>query len=533
VIIGVTAPLTGRKAAVQDYVRPRSPVASAGATGGATMSGQSTRQVDRRTVLKAGMAAVLASPLAGYLATPARAAAADPAVVGSWAAPFNMGGVAIHATLTRVDDVLFYQYVEGSPTVDHTSYVATWNYRTGATAEAGLPYDRDVFCASQGVLPDGRVFIAGGHDHTTGNKQDAVGVTNTDIYNPANRTWTATAPLTQKRWYPTVVGLPNGRALVFGGQAAAGVPANTVEEYDPVTNTMRTLPPTATKPVGLYPRMHMLPNGKVIKAGPEKMSAYFNPATSAWSNVANMLYGNRGRGCTALLPGATRVLAVGGRKSATAPATGTAELLDTSVATPAWRSTGSLTYPRLVANLVTLPDGQVLIVGGGAQYKYTNPVKIPELYNPVSGTWTPMAPQQAGRMYHSTAVLLPDGRVLSAGQDSGPLATYGEIFSPPYLFRGARPSITASPASIGYRQALNISTPDAGTISRVTVIKAGAATHEINSDQRSIPLTFAAAGGTITAQSPANANVAPPGYYLLFIVNINGVPSVAPWLRIG
>jgi hypothetical protein len=533
VIIGVTAPLTGRKAAVQHYVRPHAAGRFAGATGRVTMSGQSTRQVDRRTVLKAGVVAVLASPLAGYLATPARAAAADPAVVGSWAEPFNMGGIAIHSTLTHVDDVLFYQYVEGDPTVDHTSYVATWNYRTGATAEARLPYHRDVFCASQGVLPDGRVFIAGGHDHTTGKTQSAVGVANTDIYNPTNRTWTATAPLTEKRWYPTVVAMPNGRMLVFGGQARANAPSNTVEEYDAEANTMRTLPSTATKPVGLYPRMFVLPNGKVIKVGTARMTNYFNPSTNAWSNVAAMRYGARIRGSAALLPGATRVLTVGGQSSGQVPPTGTAEILDTSVATPAWRSTGSLTYPRQLANLVTLPDGQVLVVGGGAQYRYTDPVKIPELYDPATGTWTPMAPQQAGRMYHSTAILLPDARVLSAGQDNGPLATYGEIFSPPYLFCGARPSITAAPASTPYGRALDISTPDASTIKGVTVIKACAMTHEVDSDQRSIPLTFTAADGKITAQSPANKNVAPPGYYMLFIVNSNGVPSVAPWIRIG
>jgi hypothetical protein len=144
-----------------------------------------------------------------------------------------------------------------------------------------------------------------------------------------------------------------------------------------------------------------------------------------------------------------------------------------------------------------------------------------------------MAPQKAGRMYHSTAVLLPDGRVLSAGQNSGTLATYGELFSPPYLFRGARPTITAAPASVGYGQTLTIGTPDAAAIRSVTVIKAGAATHEIDAEQRSIPLTFTAAAGTLTAQSPANSNVAPPGYYMLFIVNSNGVPCVAPWLRIG
>jgi hypothetical protein len=160
-------------------------------------------------------------------------------------------------------------------------------------------------------------------------------------------------------------------------------------------------------------------------------------------------------------------------------------------------------------------------------------VKIPELYDPASGTWTAMAPQQGGRMYHSTALLLPDGRVLSAGQDNGPLATYGEIFSPPYLFRGARPTITGAPVSAGYGQALTISTPDAGTITKVTVIKAAATTHEVDTDQRSIPLTFSAGSGTITAQSPANANIAPPGYYMLFIVNSDGVPCVAPWIRIG
>lgn len=429
--------------------------------------------------------------------------------------------------------MLFFQYVEGAAGVEHTSYIGTWNYNTGASTQAGFSYDRDVFCAGHNHPPDGRVFIAGGYDVTTGKKQDPVGVANTDIYDPATRTWTPSAPLTEARWYPTTVGMPNGRSLVFGGQARAAAPSNTVEEYDPATNKMRTLPSTATKPVGLYPRMHVLPNGMVLKSGPTRMSTYFNRATNAWSNVANMLYGSRTRGNAALLPGATRLLAVGGQASNSAPPTGTAEILDTSVATPTWRATGSLTYPRQLANLVTLPDGQMLLIGGGAAFKYTNPVKVPELYDPIAGTWTPLAPQQAGRMYHSTALLLPDARVLSAGQDNGTLATYGEIFSPPYLFRGARPTITAAPTTTGYGQPLSISTPDAAAIATVTVIKAGSVTHEIDSDQRSVPLSFTAAGGSLTAQSPANANIAPPGYYMLFIVNSSGVPSVAPFIRIG
>jgi hypothetical protein len=491
-------------------------------------------QLDRRTFLKAGALVGLSLPVAGYAGIRARAAvAADPAVVGSWSSPFDMTGVAIHATLTRIDEILFFSDVEGIAGVDHTNYAATWNWRTGATRTAPLPYDRDNFCSGHIVLPDGRIFLAGGHDYTTGKKQDPVGVRSTDLYDPATRRWTRGPDMTESRWYPTVVAMPNRTVLIFGGQAKPGVPSNTVEQYDPATNTIRTLPSTATKPLGLNPRMHLLPNGRILKAGPQRSTAMFDPATNTWSSVGPMVFGNRAYGCTAPLRGGSRVLAVGGQTGSSAPPTGTAEILDTSVAKPVWRSTGSLTHPRLLASLVSLPDGRQLIIGGGAAFRYTNPVKIPEMYDPATAKWTPMAAQQASRMYHQTALLLPDGRVLSAGQDDGPLENYGEIFSPPYLFKGARPTITGSPTAVGYGQALTISTPDAANISSVTVIRASSVTHQIDTDQRAIPLTFTAAGGTLNARSPANSALAPPGYYLLFIVSKTGVPSVAPWLKIG
>jgi hypothetical protein len=428
---------------------------------------------------------------------------------------------------------MFFSDVEGVAGIDHTSYSATWNWRTGTTQLAPLPFDRDNFCSGHVVLPDGRIFLAGGHDFTTGKKQDPIGVRQTDTYDPRMRQWTQGPDMTQARWYPTTVLMPSGKALIFGGQAKPSVPSNTVEEFNPATNTIRTLPSTATKPLGLYPRLHLLSNGRVLQAGPKRGTAMFDPATNTWSSVGPTVFGNRIYGCTALLPGGTRVLAVGGQTGSSAPPTGTAELLDTSTAKPVWRSTGSLAFPRLLATPVTLPDGKVLVIGGGAAFRYTDPVKIPEMYDLATGTWTSMAAQQASRMYHSTAVLLPDGRVLSAGQDNGPLADFGEIFSPPYLFRGARPTITGAPTASGYDRTLTITTPDAADIATVTVIRPASVTHQINTDQRSVPLTFTVAAGTVTARSPANAAVAPPGYYLLFIVNNNGVPSVAPWLKIG
>jgi len=488
----------------------------------------SQRLVGRRTLLGAAALASLAAAT-----RPTRAAAAvDPAQCGEWSAPFDMGGIAIHATLLRNDDVLIFQYVEGQAGVDHTSWVGTWNWRSGVTRDAPFTYHRDIFCAGHNVLADGRVFIAGGHDHTTGKKQDPVGVAETDIYDPLTRTWTPTPLLGEKRWYPTNVGLSNGRTLVFGGQARAGAASNTVDEYNATTNSIRTLASTATKPVGMYPRMHLMANGKLLKSGPQRMSAYFDPATSSWSNVGTLLYGARTRGAVVLFPGSQKVLTVGGQSSGSAPATATAEILDTSQAAPKWRYTGSMNYPRVLPSAVTLPDGQVLVVGGGAVFKYTNPVKIAELYSPVTETWAAMAPQQASRMYHGTALLLPDGRVLSAGQDNGPLARYGEIFSPPYLFRGARPTLSGAPASMSLGGQLQFTSPDAADIVKVVLIRPGSSTHEVDTDQRSVVLTFTASGSTVTAQMPGNANEAPAGYYMLFAVNRSGVPSVAPWVHI-
>jgi Domain of unknown function (DUF1929)/Galactose oxidase, central domain len=485
---------------------------------------QSTSQprLKRRALLTAAAAA---GPVAVAVKYADTAAANDTA--GAWSAPFDMGGVAIHATLMHNDEVLFFQYVEGQAGADRTSYVATWNWKTGVLREAPFSAPRDVFCAGHNVLPDGRVFVAGGHDPNTGKKQDAIGVVECDIYDPIARTWTRTAPLGQKRWYPTNVGLPNGKVLVFGGTASPGASSTTIDEYDYLTNTMRRLPTTANKSVGQYPRLFLMANGKILMGGPAATSATFDPATNRWANVANMISGKRSHGAVALLAGSQQLLTAGGG----AP-TRTAEVLDLSQASPRWRSTGSLIYARMLANNVVLPDGQVLILGGGAAFKYTRPVKVPELYNPATGIWTAMAPHQASRMYHATALLLPDGRVLCAGQDNGSLARYGEIYSPPYLFRGARPTISSSPDTVALGGQLQFTSPEAANLSRVVLIRPGSNTHEIDSDQRSVPLTFAASGTTVTATLPTNANALPPGYYLLFALNGSGVPAVAPWLRV-
>jgi hypothetical protein len=175
----------------------------------------------------------------------------------------------------------------------------------------------------------------------------------------------------------------------------------------------------------------------------------------------------------------------------------------------------------------------VLIVGGGTRHKYTGPVRTAELYDPDTGTWTPMAAQQASRIYHSVALLLPDGRVLSAGQDYGSMQDYGEIYSPPYLFKGARPTISSAPSTAAYGSTLSIGSAQATGIRSVSLIRPGSVTHDLDTEQRMVPLSFTASGSTISVTVPTNRNLLPPGYYMLFIVDGNGVPSVARWVRVS
>jgi hypothetical protein len=133
-------------------------------------------------------------------------------------------------------------------------------------------------------------------------------------------------------------------------------------------------------------------------------------------------------------------------------------------------------------------------------------------------------------------MLLPDGRVLSAGGgQNSPAVDYptAQVYSPPYLFKGARPAITSGPSATTYGGTMVVQTPDAGTIGSVSFIRLSSVTHTDNMDQRYIPLSYTAGAGSLTVQSPANANIAPPGYYMLFIVNTNGVPSVAQIVKIG
>jgi hypothetical protein len=479
-----------------------------------------------RTTRNAGWAsvglAIVLSFAAVHVATSATAAA--PSVSGSWTAPANIPLVAIHSTVVHGGDVFMFERPQGHP----GSAAILLDPVSGTFTDVTIPRARDAFCAGHSVLADGRVFVTGGHPITGG---QGLGVPETDLFQPSDGSWTPGPTMAEVRWYPSNIQLGDGSTLIFSGQADPNHRSITVEHYDPAANTLTTLPFTANRLLPLYPRMHLLPNGRILVAGPNRPALTFDPANATWKGGPKMNALGRTAGTSVLLPGLQRVMAIGGSNSS--GTLNSAEILDLSAPTPAWSYTAPMHHARKHANAVLLPDGEVLVVGGGVTGNYSDPVRIPELYDPASNAWTDMAAQTAQRMYHSTAVLLPDGRVLSAGSDSGTLKRTYEIFSPPYLFRGARPVIDAAPSSLTYGQAFDVSTGDAGTLSKVVLMRPGSATHSIDIEQRDVELAFTSAGSSVSVTAPSTSNQAPPGWYMVFLVNTEGVPSIAAWVHLA
>ena len=459
-------------------------------------------------------------------------AAAQPSSQGQWTNPLPWPVVGIHAVMLPTGKVLHYSYPEDGS----GSEAWLWDPVTDTFTEVSLS-GVDVFCSGHALLPDGRVLVTGGTDPAS---QDPVFLGIRDVYtfNPFTETWTRVGEMAVGRWYPTNVALPDGRMLIFSGLDENGDLTDLVEVYDPATGSLQVVP-GAERFLDLYPRMHVLPSGKVFHAMPEQYSAFFDPTTNTWEDGPASNFGYRGEGTSVLLPleppdYRPRVLIAGGSPNPWGeppdPATNTAEVLDLGAPNPAWQYTGSMTYARLHFNAVLLPDGRVLAVGGSAlDNDESAAVYAAELYDPATGTWTEMASMQRPRMYHSTAVLLPDGRVLVAGTDGEFTA---EIFSPPYLFQGPRPQIAAAPTAIFYGFEFTVETPDAADVARVVLVRPGAVTHTTDMEQRLIVLEFQAGAGELTVTAPPGANLAPPGYYMLFLLNSAGVPSVARFVRL-
>jgi len=198
-----------------------------------------------------------------------------------------------------------------------------------------------------------------------------------------------------------------------------------------------------------------------------------------------------------------------------------------------------MAHRRRHLNATVLPTGEVLVTGGTSGTGFTDEgsaVFAAEMWNPATGRWRTLASNAVIRVYHSTALLLPDARVLVTGSGDafGNANHYNaEIFSPPYLFKGTRPTISSiSATTMGYGQSFFVGTPAPSGITRATLVRLGSVTHAFDSNQRFNELSFVRTTGGLTVKTPTGANLAPPGHYMLFLLNANGVPSKARIVRL-
>ncbi|HEY3118327.1 MAG TPA: galactose oxidase early set domain-containing protein, partial [Chloroflexota bacterium] len=229
---------------------------------------------------------------------------------------------------------------------------------------------------------------------------------------------------------------------------------------------------------------------------------------------------------------------------ASAP-TATAETITLGVSGPHWSSTDPMHFARRHLNATILPDGQVLVTGGtsaGGFNTLSGAVHAAEIWDPQTGHWSLLASNSIDRAYHSVSLLLPDGTVLhgASGDASVPLSTQlyprqanHEIFRPPYLFKGVRPTITGlSKTTVTYGETFTVTTAYAAQITKVRWIRLGSVTHAFDANQRANTLTFSRGSGQVSVTAPSNARRAPPGHYLLFLLNRNGVPSAGRIMRV-
>ena len=459
--------------------------------------------------------------------------------VGSWSAPFvppssSAQAIGVHAILFHTGKVLLFggYFDSDDNTLDTDAFL--YNPADGSAKEVDPPHN--TFCAGEVLLQDGTLLVVGGR---LANTHPTPGTPYVLRFDPVRETWLSEPDTPLGRYYPTTTELPDGRVLITSGNMTTGRLNRTMELYTPGSNgstgALQTV--TTNTVLDLYPKQYVMQDGRVLFIQ-HNLTSLLNTANWTFQKLPNLSVARRNNPSSALLPAApgapeTKVLITGGAQTQRGETTATTEVFDDDNPTAGWKPAASMPNPRTHMNIAYLPDGTILGVGGNSFDRFGTPQYTALRYDPATDAWTTLAAQAMRRAYHSTALLLPDGRVLSAG-DTGPGGggTRLEIYSPTYLFKGARPSISVTGTQFGYGATVTLTSNQ--PIRRVVLIHPSAVTHANDMSGRFVELaTRTNADGSITAAMPTAATLAQPGYWMLFALNAANIPSVASWVHLG
>lgn len=425
------------------------------------------------------------------------------------------------------------------------TYTALFNPTTGASSEKLVTNTgHDMFCPGTANLPDGRILVNGGSS-----------TTKTSIYTPSTNAWTSAAAMVKGRGYQGAVTLSDGGVFTVGGSWSGDIGDKDGETWHSATGWKLNSAVwddyfLTGDTAGIYRSdnhtwLFSVANGRVFHAGPSKQMNWVDTTgngsvTSAGLRAADAdsMNGN------AVMYDIGRILTLGGAPDyENAAATSNAHVIDIRTGTATVRKVASMAYARAFHNSVVLPNGQVVVIGGQAwpvTFSDDGAVLTAELWDPTTEKFSSLAPMVTPRTYHSVALLLPDGRVMSGGGGlCGACATNHsnvEILTPPYLLNAdgtaaTRPAITSAPADAYLGTTISVNAT--ANMKTFALVRMSSVTHSVNNEQRRVPLTFTlGTAGEYKLQIPADPGVAVPGYYMLFAMNAAGVPSPAAVVRV-
>ena len=473
-----------------------------------------------------------------------------PSGPGSWqvlpkTCPINP----IHAALLRTGKVFFYTGSGNKSNNSPGPSVILENLSTGTFSSQAPPVvsgeSVDLFCAGQSFRSDGSLMVAGG----TLQYDPFYGLNTAFLFSPNTKKWTQVSSMNAGRWYPTIITLGNGRILAMSGLGAQGKLSKQVEIYSGSTGWLAFPPTTSTFP--MYSHLFLLSSGKLFYSGANTFgsatptpriltlpSSFSSPITEkSVPGLGNANFPNQA--ASVLLPPAQdqKVMIIGGGSSAHA-ATGRVNIVNLSVSNPKYTAGPSLKHARMHHSAVLLPDRSVFVCNGSTTEENVTKSKLPgEIYDPyaTSPSWSVVAtPSISGRVYHAVAVLLPDGSVITAGGNPS-RAVYEnrlEIYRPAYMSQ-PRPVIQGAPSSVVAGGQITIQTPQASSTQWVHLIRPMATTHSWDSEQRLVDLPINSRTSTsLIVTVSSNRNLAPVGWYMLFIADTARIPSVAKWIQL-
>ncbi|MFC9680464.1 galactose oxidase-like domain-containing protein [Streptomyces sp. NPDC056948] len=457
------------------------------------------------------------------------------------------------------------KYLVWDPATAQPVSTATWH-----TDDYGFGLRQNLFCSGHCLLGDGRLLVAGGVAGPGLYYFPGIEIYGSDITVHAARVhegvstgvlWTRFEDMPRPRWYPTCVTLPSGDGLIVAGSSDGSHASwinSTHEVFEQSSGTLHVRGRFYPDNIKTYPFVHVLPgpDGETVLFVYENNRARLHfPEQDLWSPPFPTTTGYRRtydhQGSSVVLPiepdaPVIRILVVGGQGpwSLLTPATDTAEIFEFDRADPMasrWRRTSDLEFRRYMADAVLLPDGNVLVTGGAEHGHAPNnwgPVWDAELFRTRDETFHRAARLNNQRRYHSVALLIPDGRVLAAGHtsewnnDRDDMSV--ELYAPPYLWSGPRPAVDSAPSQISYGETFRVATANARDIASVSLVRASSVTHSNNMDQRHLWLDMLdRADDSVTVRAPAGGAWAPPGYYLLFVLDAHGVPSEGEFLKVA